>query len=146
MVRAKRVKRALKTLASGIVYGLTLYFVYGFLFPILLSQAGLPVSDVRRWGTGFFFGFLVFFVSIESVASAMKGTVYGFVFRAISKLMGLLLFISVMKGGVIEAWVPMGGVEYHVVLDLSPLVSAVVLFTLPFIMLDVMGVFRESGG
>ncbi len=139
-----RVVRGLKTLAYGVASGLLLYISYGFLLPIALSKLGLPIKNPREISFTFFISFLIFFISIESVANALKGTVYGFIFKMLSKLVGLLLFITVLKGGVIRDLISISGMNLLVTIDLKPIVAAVVLLTFPFIILDFYEVFKTS--
>lgn len=137
-----RVKWALESLFYGVVYGLVIYGVYGYLLPSLLSGAGLPLEagDVGRR----LLVFLPFLIGVEAVASATRGTVYAFVFRLMSKLMGVLLFVNAVGSGVLEGSYSLGGVTYSVTIDVSPIVAGVVLLSFPFMLLDVMGFVRRQ--
>ena len=137
-----RFAKALRTLLYGLLYGGMVYLVYLVILPSVLASSGLPVE--RTGLTSGMLVFLPFFVALESVASAMKGTVYAFVFRVLSKLMGILLFVNVVGQGVLKGTYTLGGVTYTVSLDLGPLIAGVVLLSLPFMLLDVMGFVRRE--
>jgi len=143
MVSVKwRIRRALASLVSGVVYGVLIYFVYGMVLPSLLGSAGLPVESGGVGGR--LLVFLPFLVGVESVASATRGTVYGFVFRLMGKLMGILLFLNAVGGSSLSGSYELGGVVYEVSIDVRPLVAGVVLLSFPFMLLDVMGFVRGS--
>ncbi len=138
----ERVKTGIKHLVYGIIYGIIMYFVYAVLFPLAFSKLGLPIQAPSFKGV--LLGFLAFFIVLEAFASALKGTVYGFVLKSLSKLFGLLVFVYVLNNGVISGETMIGGSTVYFSLDLSPIIAAMVILTFPFILLDVMQIMREA--
>ncbi len=138
----ERIVAGIKYFISGVIYGVILYIIYVVLFPSLFSQLGLPIEPVSF--KKMMLGFLGFFITIESFAAALRGTVYGFILKAISKLFGLLVFIYVIGSGVISGETVIEGTTVFFSLDLSPIIVAMILFTLPFILLDVLQIAREA--
>ena len=137
-----RLRLGLKAVIAGILYGAAIFIIYGYFLPYILASSGLPVENgnvTRRMLV-----FLPFLIAVESVASATRGTVYAFVFRLLSKLMGILLFINAVGRGVLSGTYNIGGVTYEVSIDIGPIVAGVVLLSLPFMVLDVMGFVRRN--
>jgi hypothetical protein len=139
----ERVKAGIKHFVYGVLYGVLLYVIYVMLFPYIFKGVGIPVGENIGF-KGIFLGFLFFFIIIESFASAMKGTVYGFVLKAISKLFGLLVFIYVIGNGVISGSTVISGANVSFSLDIQPIIAAMVLLTFPFIILDVLQIAKEA--
>ena len=138
----EKLKAGVKHFVYGLIYGFILYFIYVMFFPMLFSRMGLPSIPISFKGV--FMGFLLFFITVESFASAFRGTVYGFVLKAISKLFGLLIFIYIIGNGVLSGHVEISGSTVYFSLNIEPIIAGVVLLTFPFIILDVIQITREA--
>ncbi len=142
----ERIVWGIKHVLMGIIYGGIIYLLYGLLLPYALKSSGLPIETPERFSfRSFFLGFLAFFIAIESVAAALKGTVFGFIFRILSKLMGLFLFLYIAGSGTLSGDYTVGQLTYSVSIDISPIIAAVALLTFPFMILDVFGFVRARG-
>ena len=142
-----RVKAGLKHATYGILGGFALYIAYGVMAPALFTSIGImpPEDSIRILKpSGAMLAFLALFISLESIASALRGTVFAFIFKAISRLMGIFLFVTVVNMGVIERTFAIEGVYYTVKISVFPLIAAIVLFTLPLIVLDARSMLCES--
>lgn|GEM_PF-719004 len=127
----KALPPVLKKAFSGALVGLTYYLVYAVLLPQVFST--LLKTPIEA---GYVTSFIALFIALGTAESVLRSHPISIPLRVISKLLGALILYVVLNGGHLEVEVPAEGVVIHAELDVSPLLHAVILFSLLYGFID----------
>ncbi len=129
-------KRILDVALGGILWGLYYWLLFTLLIPILVDKflGGLPQIKLMQT-EGNLTIIMLLFIGLSLAATALKGTIYSPLIRALESILGFEVVLYFMDGGVIRASLDYGG-PIIIMLDISPILWEIFLFfTVPGVIL-----------
>jgi len=137
-VELGQVLRITKKVAFGVAAGLVYYALYVVALPRFLGFILLRPTEIETREAADYF---LFFVALGTAESVLSGHIVSVPLRVVSKLFGALVLFSALNGGVITVSPDAATV---VELDASPILYAVLLFSLVYGALDALAYFERS--
>ncbi len=137
-------ERLLNVLVEGLLWGLYYWLLFAIVLPKLVNRflGGLVEAEAAPGGE--FMGLVFLFFGLSLAATALKGTLYAPLVKALESILGFAIVAYFLNGGVVSATINYGG-QVTVVLDLSPILYEIFLFfTVPGVVLPFVEYFLQE--
>mgnify|MGYP001772594346 CR=1 FL=1 len=133
------IARVFRSIAIGIASGLAYYLVYAVAVPLLLSAASQAQIRIEVPSPHY----LCFFIALGVAESAIGRHPASIPLRIATKLLGVLVLLSILSGGRLSGVVTTSGRVVEVLVDISPLIYAILLASFIHGILDAINCFYK---